>query len=103
MNTYLLLRRGFVRSQRQIDVAWGLPGVEHTPRSQIFVIVDVLSFSSAVDAACSCGAKVYPFAWNDACPSAFASSVGAQVAVGRHEGDGPSHSTTPIVDEASRC
>lgn len=47
------------------------------------VIVDVLSFSTALDVACSRGATVYPFEWHDDRAWEFARSVGAGVAAPR--------------------
>lgn len=71
-------------SNRRIDVVWGLNGMWHAPAPTV-VIVDVLSFSTAVDAACSVGAMVYPFKWRDNRVQRFAKSVGAQVAVQRQD------------------
>jgi 2-phosphosulfolactate phosphatase len=42
--------------------------------------VDVLSFSTAVVAACEAGAVVYPYRWKDGTARAFARSVGAELA-----------------------
>ena len=45
---------------------WGLSGIESLfNRADAFVVVDVLSFSTCVDVACSNGAHVFPFPIND--------------------------------------
>lgn len=51
----------------QVVCEWGLHGIEtHRSAAQIFVIVDVLSFSTAVSVALDAGAEVIPFAWGNA-------------------------------------
>lgn len=50
----------------QIECAWGLEGIERLrPSAQVFIIVDVLSFSTAVSVAMEGGAQVVPFPWGD--------------------------------------
>jgi len=49
-------------------------------RSDLLVVVDVLSFSTAVVTAVQHGGIVYPCAWSDD-PATLAMSVGAEVAV----------------------
>lgn len=45
---------------------WGLSGVKAlSERADAFVVVDVLSFSTCVDVACSRGAQVFPFPIHD--------------------------------------
>ena len=69
---------------------WGLTGVE-TLRDQVsvLVIVDVLSFSTAVDVAVSRGAAVYPFAYGDQeAAEAAAARVGAVLARPRRTAGG---------------
>ncbi len=61
----------------------------------LVVIVDVLSFSTAVDAACSAGATVFPFRWRDDRVHAFAQSVNARVAVQRQDASPGSPSLSP--------
>ena len=55
-------------SQDQYDIRceWGIRGIEkYFSQTDVFIIVDVLSFSTVVDIACSNGALVYPFQWKD--------------------------------------
>lgn len=45
---------------------WGLSGVKALfGRADVFIVVDVLSFSTCVDVACSNGAQVFPFPIQD--------------------------------------
>ena len=45
---------------------WGLAGIEAVfDRADAFVVVDVLSFTTCVDVACSNGAQVFPFPFHD--------------------------------------
>jgi 2-phosphosulfolactate phosphatase len=50
------------------------------PISDAVIIVDVLSFSTAVEIATNQGAVVYPYRWKDPSAREFAESVGAEVA-----------------------
>ncbi len=50
------------------------------PISDVIIIVDLLSFSTAVEIATNQGALVYPFRWTDHSAHEFARSVGAEVA-----------------------
>lgn len=47
------------------------------------VVVDVLSFSTAVSVAVDAGTRVFPYAWRDESAVAFAAGRGAELAVGR--------------------
>src|ERR1700722_2949722 len=68
---------------------WGLGGIEALrPQVSVFVIVDVLSFSTAVDVAVSRGAVVYPFPYGENDAQAAAASVGAVLAQPRRAGGG---------------
>ena len=76
---------------------WGLAGVEALrDRVAVFVIVDVLSFSTAVDVAVSKGAAVYPFAHGDEDGArAAADRVGAVLARPRRT-PGEGFSLSPV-------
>jgi phosphosulfolactate phosphohydrolase-like enzyme len=54
--------------QADFDVRceWGLKAVETlAPISDVIVIVDILSFSTAIEIATGGGAHVYPYKWKD--------------------------------------
>jgi len=69
---------------------WGIAGVETLrERVSVLVIVDVLSFSTAVDVAASRGAAVFPFSYGDkAAAQAAADRVGAVLAQPRQAAGG---------------
>ena len=63
---------------------WGLAGASELGRScAVLVVVDVLSFTTALDVAVGRGIRVHPFPWNDQA-AAYADRIGASVAVGRN-------------------
>ncbi|MEV0685837.1 2-phosphosulfolactate phosphatase [Nocardia sp. NPDC050378] len=51
------------------------------------VVVDVLSFTTAVSVAVSAGTAVYPYRWRDDSAQVFAARKGAELAVGRRAVD----------------
>ncbi|MET7394562.1 2-phosphosulfolactate phosphatase [Dactylosporangium sp. NPDC005572] len=62
---------------------WGPAGAAELARvCSVLVVVDVLSFSTAVDIAVTRGMRVHPFPWSDQA-RAYADRMGAAVAVGR--------------------
>ena len=69
---------------------WGLAGIESLRhRAAAFVIVDILSFCTAVDIAVACGASVYPFALGDPAQArAAAAKAGAVLALPRRAAGG---------------
>jgi 2-phosphosulfolactate phosphatase len=78
----------FDQSEYEIRCEWGLAGVRAlAPISDVVVIVDVLSFSTAVDVAVSRGAAVLPYRWNDGAAAEFAESKKALLAAPRTERD----------------
>jgi 2-phosphosulfolactate phosphatase len=74
----------FDQGRYDVRCEWALPGL-HALRdvSDVIVIVDVLSFSTAVDVALSRGATVFPFRWRDESARAFAADNNALMAVNR--------------------
>jgi 2-phosphosulfolactate phosphatase len=62
---------------------WGLAGAAELSKAcAVLVVVDVLSFTTAVDVAVGRGMRVHPFPW-DAEADAYASRIGGVAAVGR--------------------
>ncbi len=70
------------QSDYQIRFEWGLRGVEALSSSDVTIIVDVLRFTTDVDAALSHSLVVYPYRWKDQSAAAFAASHGAVLADG---------------------
>ena len=89
----------FDQSEFDIRCEWGMAGVSLlSPNSDAVVIVDVISFSTAVDVAVARGAKVYPFAWKDELSAEFAREHGALLAAAsRRDPDGYSLAPTSLV------
>ena len=74
---------------------WGAAGIAAlTPRSDVIVIVDVLSFSTCVDIALGRSARVYPYRYRDASARDFAVTVDAILA-------GPRSHEQPSLSPAS--
>jgi 2-phosphosulfolactate phosphatase len=62
---------------------WGLAGAAELGHScAVLVVVDVLSFTTALDVAVGRGIRVHPFPWGDQAEE-YANRLGATVAVGR--------------------
>ena len=67
---------------------WGLTGATHIAApTGALVIIDVLSFTTTVSLAVNAGTWVYPYVWSVQEAREFAATVGASVAVHRHEVD----------------
>lgn len=75
------------QSEFDIRCEWGIEGVERlAPECNAAIIVDVLSFSTAVDIATSRGAAVFPYRWRDASAEEYAKSIGAVLAGSNRRG-----------------
>ena len=76
---------------------WGLAGLlALQPSADAVIIVDVLSFSTAVDIALARGATVLPCRWKDDSAARFAADQGAVLADSRCAGDGYSLSPASL-------
>jgi 2-phosphosulfolactate phosphatase len=65
---------------------WGIDGLRRLgPLSDVVVVVDVLSFSTAVDIAVGRGARVLPFRWRDERAVGYARDAGALLAGGKRQ------------------
>ena len=76
----------FDQTDYRIRLGWGPNGLRRlAPRAEVVVIVDVLSFSTAVDVALGRGAVVLPYRWHDGTEDEFAAANDAIVAARRPE------------------
>lgn len=64
------------------DLEWGTVGLRAAPGGAVVVVVDVLRFSTAVEAASGRGAAVYPHAWRDDSLVVRAGRLDARIADG---------------------
>jgi 2-phosphosulfolactate phosphatase len=77
----------FDQGEFDLKCEWGLEGLLTLQSvSDAIVIVDVLSFSTAVDIAVSNGASILPYRWQDESAGRFAAERGAILANGRSAG-----------------
>jgi 2-phosphosulfolactate phosphatase len=77
----------FDQAEFEVRCEWGKHGVlQLSPKSDVIIIVDVLSFSTCLDIANSRGAIVFPYEWKDKSTQLFAQSVGSEVADKRGSG-----------------
>ncbi|MGC1184092.1 MAG: 2-phosphosulfolactate phosphatase [Candidatus Dormiibacterota bacterium] len=67
-----------------VRFGWGLPGVETlAPHSDVLVVVDVITFSTAVAVAIEGGCRIYPHPWDPEAAQARGRELGIPVAVSR--------------------
>lgn len=72
------------QSGHGVRFEWGIEGARRLVADvACLVVVDVLSFSTAVSVAVERGTRVFPFRWRDESAVAFAQQVDAKLAVGR--------------------
>ena len=71
----------FDQASYDLRCEWGAAGISAlAPSVDVFILVDVLSFSTCVDIALSRGSVVYPYPWKDESAADFARSVGGVLA-----------------------
>ena len=71
------------QSAYQVRFGWGGTALASLAAAPTVVIVDVLTFSTAVDAAVAAGASALPFRYSDASAPEYAAARGAVLAVAR--------------------
>jgi 2-phosphosulfolactate phosphatase len=77
---------------------WGLAGVRLlAPVVDLVVVVDVLSFSTAVTVAVERGARVVPYPFRDGTSRAYAKSIGATLASPNRSAPGPTLSPASLL------
>jgi 2-phosphosulfolactate phosphatase len=84
----------FDQTGYDVRCEWGLAGLRALgPVSDVVVIVDVLSFSTAVDVVVANGASVLPYSFKNHSAEDFAASLGALCASRRGQGE---YSLSPV-------
>lgn len=74
----------FNQSEFDLSCEWGKQGViQLAPVSDVVIIVDVLSFSTAVEIATNNGAMIFPYQWKDNSALDYAKSIKAELATNR--------------------
>jgi 2-phosphosulfolactate phosphatase len=72
------------QSRYRVRFEWGLAGARAvTPGASIAVVVDLLSFTTALSVAIDAGMEVFPYQWNDASARVFARDHDATLALSR--------------------
>ncbi len=75
------------QASHAVRFEWGAEGAAAiVPGAAFAVVVDVLSFTTAVTVAVERGMAVYPYRWRDASAQEYAAARGAVLAAGRREG-----------------
>ncbi|HTZ44369.1 MAG TPA: 2-phosphosulfolactate phosphatase [Jatrophihabitans sp.] len=91
----------FGQAAARVRFDWGRTGAEVVAGpGDLVVVVDVLSFSTAVSVAADGGIEVFPFPWRDGRATARADALGATLARGRREG-APSLSPAALREYAA--
>ncbi len=86
----------FDQSEFDVRCEWGLNGVANlAPISDAIIIVDVMSFSTAVVVGTARGAYVHPYRWKDDSSIEFADSIGGELAGSRGKSK---YSLSPVAN-----
>jgi 2-phosphosulfolactate phosphatase len=82
-----------------VDVAWGSAGARDLAgRTDILVLVDILSFTTSLTVAVARGVEVWPFAPSSDGAEQLAREIGAVLARGRSTRSGPTLSPATLLD-----
>ncbi len=74
----------FNQSEFDLRCEWGHQGINQlVPISDVVIIVDILSFSTAVEIATNNGAIIFPYRWKDSSAVDYAKSIKAELATNR--------------------
>src|SRR5690349_21006703 len=89
----------FNQKEYNLRCEWGMEGIRQLAEtSDAIIIVDVISFTTCVDAALSRGARVYPYQWKDESLLQFAQAHNAIPAIAsRRDPEGFSLSATSLL------
>ena len=91
-----------VQSGHRVGLEWGRAGVAAlAPTCSVLVVVDVLSFGTAVDIVVSRGARVLPQRWGDPAATAREASAALAISAGPRRGVGPSLRPSSLLELAS--
>lgn len=72
---------GFDQSGHKVRMEWGPHGLRRlAPVCDVVIVIDVLSFTTAVEILTSRGATVHPYRWHDGSEAEHAKSLGAYLA-----------------------
>ena len=86
-----------IRQSATVDCEWGRAGLDALASScEVLIIVDVLSFSTAVEIATSRRARVVPVGWAEGDPGRW-SADGDTIVAGARESEGPSLSPASLL------
>jgi 2-phosphosulfolactate phosphatase len=94
--------QGLDQHRFTVRMEWGLPGAEAVSHGADYVVVvDVLSFTTAVSVALDQRAEVFPYPWRDDSAQSFARKHRAVLAIGRSEAAAQSQPSQVSLSPAS--
>ena len=86
------------QSEFDLRCEWGQQGINQLASiSDVVIIVDVLSFSTAVEIATNNGAIIFPYQWKDISANDYAKSIKAELATKRTSTTGYSLSPQSLI------
>lgn len=92
----------YAQTAASVRFDWGLPGaLAIADGAAVVVIVDVLSFTTALSVAADAGVEVFPYRFRDASAASFAAAKRAVLAVGRTEAGTAGVSLSPLSVRAA--